>query len=235
MNPTSATRDHERGAGRRRAPRVAGRVLARELPTIPAIFASGAPMSQRDRAREERRRARTRRRTSTQRAEADEGDAVVDAAEEADEAARRARARGSPRRSPRRTARVDRPFERDVAHRRDRRDARRLPRGDDRRQDRDDRCRRSGRRSPRSVAATTPLPGGRSRARSSTALRPIASAMPATTPTTDASTPTTTDSPITEPSTCAAARADRAQQRHLARALRDDDRERVVDDERCRR
>ena len=50
-------------------------------------------------------------------------------------------------------------------------------------------------------------------------------------PTADASSPTTNDSPNTEPQHLPAARADRAQQRHLARPLGDDDRERVVDDE----
>ena len=60
-----------------------------------------------------------------------------------------------------------------------------------------------------------------------------ASPMPPRTPIADATTPTTVDSPSTDASTCRAARSDRAEQRHLARALRDDDRERVVDDERA--
>ena len=58
-----------------------------------------------------------------------------------------------------------------------------------------------------------------------------ASPMPSPSPTSDPARPTMNASASTEPTICAAGAADRAQQPELARALRDEDRERVEDDE----
>ena len=79
--------------------------------------------------------------------------------------------------------------------------------------------------------STTPLPGIWNPTAFMTALSPIDRPMPATTPTALASTPD--DDRLTDHRRehLPLRRADRAQQRHLAHALRDDDRERVVDDE----
>ena len=67
----------------------------------------------------------------------------------------------------------------------------------------------------------------------SRALRPMASPMPATTPMAEAPRPTTNASSSTERSTWRPAGPDGPQQGELAGALGDDDRERVVDDERA--
>ena len=76
-------------------------------------------------------------------------------------------------------------------------------------------------------------PGCRGRARRASALRPAARRMPPTKPMMDATSPTSTASNSTEPSTWRWPGTDRAQQRHLAAALGDDDREGVEDDERA--
>ena len=66
---------------------------------------------------------------------------------------------------------------------------------------------------------------------SSSALRPPASRMPSAEADADATTPTTTASTQDRQRHLSRRGADRAEQRHLPRALRHDDRERVVDDE----
>ena len=66
-----------------------------------------------------------------------------------------------------------------------------------------------------------------------TARSPIARPRPTPTPTIDATNPTRNASPSTDVPHLAARRAERAEQRELARPLGDDDRERVDDDERA--
>ena len=87
----------------------------------------------------------------------------------------------------------------------------------------------------RSCAVRTPMPAsGRSTPTAlNSSLKPFATTMPATRPTSEAITAITSASPSTVAQHLPADGADRAQHRELAHALGDGDRERVEDDERA--
>ena len=130
--------------------------------------------------------------------------------------------------------RVDRPVDRHVAQRLDRRHLRRLAGRQVRRHHGDDHAddharRRSGSRARR------PSPCRAARARRPRAAPPAPGPRrcPATTPTAEAKMPVNSASTMTDAQHLLAARADRPQHRRLLGALRDRDREGVVDHERA--
>ena len=119
-------------------------------------------------------------------------------------------------------------------HGRHRGDGGRLAGREDGGHDGDDGAARAGPRSTAEGGTTQRVsPARRTRCCAAGALRPMASPMPATTPRRRPPRPTTTASSSTERSTWRPAGADGPQQGELAGALGDDDRERVVDDERA--